>query len=272
MKITAHALTVRGPHAPMLRPTSVAFAEHQLVLVAGDPGAGHTALSLAVSGRLRPDGGEVRLDGRADERELRRRVAVVDTHGITEPDDALPVRTVVGEDLSIAGRKAGRRAVDAWLDEHGAAEFADARFEHLPVDVRTRLLAELTAARPEVTGIVLTLPDRFGGDPKDWYDVGRGLAERGYAVLITCADTSAHVLGVTPARFGELDQPAPIAVPATEQIAEPTEDEPAAAVPGDGEPAELDDVPGDTDAVVAGEAGEDGEDGANGANDEGDEQ
>jgi ABC-type transport system involved in cytochrome c biogenesis ATPase subunit len=256
MEITAHALTVRGPHAPMLRPTSVAFGEYQLALIAGDPGAGHTALSLAVAGRLRPDGGEVRLDGRADERELRRRVAVVDTPGITEPDDALPVRTVVGEELSIAGRKAGRRAVDAWLDEHGATEFADARFEHLPVDVRTRLLAELTAARPDVKAVVLTLPDRFGGDPQDWYGVGRDLAERGYAVLITCTDTSAHVLGVTAARFGEVDQPAPIAVPpkqppaeeppAVEEPVEPERDEPAAADGSEGDEADAT-VDGDAD-------------------------
>ena len=47
---------------------------------------------------------------------LRRRVAVVDAPGITEPDDALPVQTVVGEELAIAGHKAGRKAVQEWLD------------------------------------------------------------------------------------------------------------------------------------------------------------
>jgi energy-coupling factor transporter ATP-binding protein EcfA2 len=225
MELTAHALTVRGPHAPMLRPTSVTVAERRLTLVAGDPGVGHVALSLAVSGRLRPDGGEVRLDGRQvyvggnAEAALRRRVAVVDTPGVTEPDDPLPVRTVAGEELAIAGRKAGRRAVRTWLDEQGAGEFADARFEHLPVDVRTRLVAELTAARPDVRMIVLTLPDRFGGDPRDWYDVARDLAGRGYGVLVTCSDTSARVLGVDASRFGETVQPEPVEVPATSIIA-----------------------------------------------------
>lgn len=212
MELEAHAISVRGPHAPMLTPTSVGVAEHQLVLLAGYPGPGHVAASLALSGRLVPDGGAVKLNGKADSAELRRRVAVVDTPGITEPDDALPVRAVVGEELAIAGRKAGRRAVQEWLDEHDAAAHADVRFEHLPVSARTRLLAELTVARPEVKLVILTMPDRLGGDPHDWYAVGRDLAARGYGVLITCAEASARLLDVPAALMGEVDPPDPVQV------------------------------------------------------------
>jgi hypothetical protein len=212
MELEATGISVRGPHAPMLNATSLQVTDHQVVLLAGYPGPGHVAASLGLSGRLKPDTGTVRFDGKADLALLRRRVAVVDTPGITEPDDALPVQTVVGEELAIAGRKAGRKAVLEWLTEHDAAEHADKRFEHLPVAVRTRLLAELTVARPEVQAVVLTMPDRHGGDPHEWYALGRELAARGYGVIITCADASARLLDVKAAQLGETDQPDPIQV------------------------------------------------------------
>ncbi len=212
MELKAHAISVRGPHAPMLQPTSVSVGDHQLVLLAGYPGPGHVAVSLGLSGRLKPDGGDVQLDGETSGRVLRRRVAVVDAPGITEPDDALPVQTVVGEELAIAGHKAGRKAVLEWLEQHEWAGFADRRFEHLPVSVRTKLLAELTVARPDVKAVILTMPDRLGGDPHEWYELGRDLASRGYGVIITCADASARLLGVEAAQLGSVSPPDPVQV------------------------------------------------------------
>jgi hypothetical protein len=227
MELKAHAISVQGPHAPMLHATSIRVSDHQLVLLAGYPGPGHVALALGLSGRLKPDGGDVQLDGDASGRLLRRRVAVVDTPGITEPDDALSVRTIVGEELAIAGRKAGRKAVDAWLTEHEWAAFGDRRFEHLPVGVRTEMLAELTVARPDVKFVILTMPDRLGGDPHEWYAVGKGLASRGYGVVITCADASARLLGVEAAQLGSVSQPDPLQVEAVAPVEPvvPIEDE-----------------------------------------------
>ncbi|GAA1108613.1 ABC transporter ATP-binding protein [Kribbella jejuensis] len=212
MELEATGISVRGPHAPMLLATSVSVADHQVVLLTGYPGPGHVAAALGLSGRLKSDTGRVRLDGSTDPAVLRRRVAVVDAPGITEPDDALPVQTVVGEELAIAGRKAGRKAVLEWLNEHDAAEHADKRFEHLPVAVRTRLLTELTIARPDVQVVILCMPDRHGGDPHEWFELGRGLAAQGYGVIITCADASARLLDIKAARMGETDQPDPVQV------------------------------------------------------------
>ncbi|MEU4192602.1 hypothetical protein AB0E69_11920 [Kribbella sp. NPDC026611] len=219
MELQATAISVHGPHASMLDATSVQVADHQVVLLTGYPGPGHVAAALGLSGRLKPDTGMVRLDGNPDLALLRRRVAAVDAPGITEPDDALPVQTVVGEELAIAGRKAGRKAVLAWLDEQGVAEHAGKRFEHLPVDVRTRLLAELTVARPDVQVVILTMPDRHGGDPHAWFALGRELAGRGYGVIITCADASARLLDVKAAQMGSTDQPDPVQVAAIAPVA-----------------------------------------------------
>ncbi|GAA1709748.1 ABC transporter ATP-binding protein [Kribbella yunnanensis] len=204
MQLEATKVSVFGPHAPMLTGMSVQVDEKQVILLTGYPGPGHVAAALALSGRLVPDTGEVTLQGSSDPAVLRRKVAVVDAPGITEPDDALPVQTVVGEELAMAGHKAGRKAVLAWLEEHGAGEHANTRFEHLPVAARTRLLAELTVARPDVKVVILTMPDRHGGDPHEWYALGRDLADRGYAVLITCADTSARLLDVPAEQVEEM--------------------------------------------------------------------
>jgi hypothetical protein len=212
MQLEATGISAQGPHAPMLTATSVRVADHQVVLLAGYPGASHVAAALGLSGRLKPDTGTVQLDGKPDPAVLRRRVAVIDAPGVTEPDDALPVQTVVGEELAIAGQKAGRKAVLAWLDEHDAAEHADKRFEHLPVAARTRLLAELTVARPDVKIVIFTMPDRHGGDPHEWYALGRELAGRGYGVIITCADASARLLNVEAGQLGSTDQPDPVQV------------------------------------------------------------
>ncbi|TWD80720.1 hypothetical protein FB561_1808 [Kribbella amoyensis] len=234
-QLRAYAISVNGPHAPLLTPTSVTLHAHELLLLAGYPGPGHVAAALALSGRLVPDGGEVRLDGTTDDAVLRRRVAVVDAPGITEPDDALPVKSVVGEELAIAGRKAGGKAVLAWLEENDAAEHADKRFEHLPVDVRTRLLTELTATRPDVGVLILTMPDRFGGDPHTWYELGRDLAGRGFGVIITCAEASARLLGVPAARLGAIEQPDPERIdPPEPELVDP----PGPSDPADPEPQE----------------------------------
>jgi hypothetical protein len=69
-------------------------------------------------------------------------------------------------------------------------------------------------ARSDVKVVILTMPDRLGGDPHEWYAVGRDLASRGYGVIITCADASARLLGVPAAQLGSENQPDPVQVPA----------------------------------------------------------
>lgn len=66
MRIEAHGVQVNGPHGVLLHPTTVLAGSDRLCLVEGPPGAGHTALSLLLGGRLRPDAGTVLADGLSD--------------------------------------------------------------------------------------------------------------------------------------------------------------------------------------------------------------
>jgi ABC-type hemin transport system ATPase subunit len=196
-----------------LSPTSLTVESGQLAIVHGEPGVGITAFGLALAGRIKPTTGTVTLDetmAAASAVKLRDLVAVVDAPGVSEPDDALPVRVVVGEELALAHRPASRDAVARWLTENEAATFANMRFESLPAPVRTRLLTALAASRDGIRMLVLDTPDRHTSDVGSWSALAREHAERGVAVVVLTATTPLTALAAPPARIGHQDQPAPL--------------------------------------------------------------
>jgi hypothetical protein len=192
-ELRAVGIRVDARPVPLLEPTTLAVRSGERLLVAGEPGHGHTALALALAGRLKVDAGFVELDGERSGRRLRRSVALVDVPGVSEPDDVLPLRTVVAEELAMAGRSTRRGAVQAFLDERGIGHLAHAQLEAVPAAVRTPLLTEIAASRPGVIALVLTVPDRFGGDPRSWWELAGEFAAAGYAV-VTCTDAGAYQL------------------------------------------------------------------------------
>ncbi|ONI89448.1 hypothetical protein ALI22I_15635 [Saccharothrix sp. ALI-22-I] len=198
MQILARRVGVTGPHGPLLKPTSLLVKPGELVLVAGDPGAGHTALGLVLSGRMRPNTGEVF----PSPAELRKRVVLVDSPDVTEPEASLALAGVVGEELAMNGARSGRRAVADWLVERGADEYLDHRFEQVPAATRCALMLELAAARPGVTTLVLDSPDRYHGDPKGWWELARAHVTPDRSVIALCTTTTATALDVPTARIG----------------------------------------------------------------------
>ncbi len=239
MEIYARHVGVTGSHGPLLRPTSLRIRPGDLALVAGEPGRGHTALALTLAGQLRPDTGEVLVDGRPDRAALLRRVAVVDAPQVTEPDDGLPLAAVIAEELALTGAASGRRAVSGWLAARDGAQYARDRVQTLPPAVRTRLLVELAAARPGIEVLILDCPDRHTDDVRSWWDLARAHAERGIAVVVLCNNSSAQLLGVPAARLGQHEQPssltpaapAPPAPPAPPPATLPAPPAPPATLP-----------------------------------------
>lgn len=191
--IDVDAVEVRTRRQTLLGPTSLVLREGERRLWSAPPGDAHAALALVLGGRMRPSSGQVRLDGVASPEALRHAVALVDTPRVSEPDDALPVGTVVGEELALAGQAAGPRDVSAWLAEHGV-ESRHRQYGELDPGTRTRVLAELAATGPRVRFLVLTLPERHGGDPTDLWSLAGDLADRGYGVLLQSTDITARVL------------------------------------------------------------------------------
>lgn len=191
--IDVDEVEVRTRRQTLLAPTSLVLRAGERRLWTAPPGDAHAALALVLGGRMRPSSGRVRLDGLERPAALRHAVALVDTPRVTEADDALPVGTVVGEELALAGHAAGPRDVSAWLAGHGVAS----RHRHVgELDglTRTRVLAELAATAPRVRALVLTLPERHGADPVAVWSLAGDLADRGYAVLLQTTDVTARVL------------------------------------------------------------------------------
>lgn len=192
--ISLRATRVQGRRDSMLDPVTLRLEAGTRLLVVAEPGHGHTALALVATGRMVPDDGDVLLDGIPDLALLRQVSAVVDAPNITEPDDALTVAGMAAEGLSLAGHRATPGAVTRWLTTNDFVEQRGLRIDQLDPPTRLSLLMGLAAADPAVRYLVLTLPDRHGGSPADWWDLAGQYAALGYGVLVECTPASAHVL------------------------------------------------------------------------------
>jgi ABC-2 type transport system ATP-binding protein len=166
----------RGAQAE-LPPLSLAVAPGAPIVVAVETDERPMLLSMLIGHRMRPDAGSVESDAR----DPRSSIALVDTPFVAEPVPSLSVRRVVREELALAGRSTRRPAVDAALDASGVRDWANAPIRVLPAADRIRLLVDLALARPGVDTVVLTSPERHGGDPAGWFPA---LAERDATVVV----------------------------------------------------------------------------------------
>ncbi len=197
MQLIVDQVAVAGARSPLVQPTSFVAPPSRVTPVAGDPGYGQVALALALAGRMPLAGGRVTLDGSDDPAALRRHVAVVDVPGVSAPEDGLAVHHVLAEELAFAGRPSGRRAVEAFLTAHGVGAAADEPFEALAPEDRVRVLAHAAAERTATRVLVVTNPDRRGGDASTWWPVLEALAAEGITVVVQ----------VTHATMRQLDLP-----------------------------------------------------------------
>lgn len=197
MALVANRAAVAGPHGPLLLPTSLVAEPGTVCFVTGDPGPSSTALALVLGGRLALDEGEVHLGHDPDDALRRRSVALVDVPNITEPEPSLPVGVVVGEELALAGLPSHSSDIDAFLREREAAALSPTRWETLPPAVAIGWLLDIARRREGISTVVLTSPDRWGGNPADWYAVARQLADEGLIVVIVATHSSARLLGPT---------------------------------------------------------------------------
>ncbi|MFB2580264.1 hypothetical protein ACEXQD_03360 [Herbiconiux sp. P15] len=204
MRIEAKGIS-KGARGIPLPETNVVFETGAITLVEAETGDQPTVVALILSGRMVPDTGSITLDGRDDPAALRERIALVDAPEVSEPAADLPLRTVVREELLYAGRATSRAAIATTIAEAGAADYEGTRIADVPAALRVRLLAELAAFRRGVQGVVITSPDRHGGDPREWLAVARDLAAREFAVAIVCGAPSAELLRPLLDSFSEVE-------------------------------------------------------------------
>lgn len=169
---------------PLLPPFSATLSADAPAFASVEGERGPMLASLIAAGRLVPDRGTVLLDGVADPRALRRTIALVDTPVVAEPPAAMPVGSIVREELRFAGRPSRRRAVEEALDGFGLLDWRLRPIGDLLPDDRLRLLLGLAALRPDVRALVLTAPERHGGRAEAWTALVHEHADRGMPVLV----------------------------------------------------------------------------------------
>ena len=147
-------------------------------------------LSLLLGGRLALSAGGIT----PHDSERRERVALVDTPFASEPSPGVALSVVVAEELSFARMPSTGKAVRAFLESHGLAEYASVPMRSLPSTARVLLLCELAAQRPGIDVLVVTSPERHGGDPAEWCSTLVAMTERGLTVVIITDTATSRLL------------------------------------------------------------------------------
>ena len=185
----------QGRNGRALPETSLSYGSARATRVVAETEQRPTVLGLLASGRMRPGTGTVLIDGAPDARMLRRRVALVDAPGVSEPEPNVSVAGMVAEELMFAGRPPTPFRARHWLDEQGFGDLAATPVGDIEPAARIRIVLECAALRPDVEGLVLVSPDRHGGDPHAWWRIVEDFAARDYAVLAIAGVPAHLVLG-----------------------------------------------------------------------------
>ncbi|UFS58887.1 hypothetical protein [Subtercola endophyticus] len=200
MKVILNRVS-KGHDGENLPATSLSYESGAVTLEVIETARRPTVLALLATGRMAPDAGTILFDDRTDPTALRTVTAIVDAPDVSEPVADLRLTAVVREELMFADRPNSRSAALDALTELNAAQYADFETQNVPPMVRLRILSELAVSRPGIEGVVLTSPDRHGGDPFDWWAIASDLALRGLAVLVIASEASISVVRDVSAQF-----------------------------------------------------------------------
>lgn len=193
MRVALHEVS-KGRGGQALPATSLEFHTGAVRFAIAETEQRPTVLGLIASGRMRPDGGRVTIDGAANVGRLRRAVALVDAPDVSDPHADITLAGVVGEELMFAGAGATPLHARRWLTRLGFAELASVPIGSIDPAARVRILCELAVLREGTEGIVLVSPDRHGGSPDGWWRIAGEFADRGYAMLVILGGSAAVAL------------------------------------------------------------------------------
>jgi hypothetical protein len=183
--LSVQLLHVKGRRDDLLPPTSLQARRGELLLVAGTRQDHRTALSVTLSGRMKPTSGQLSWDGHNKIKRLRLASSLVDSPGVNEPEQHLSVRDLVTEDLALIPRRyRGALLSKPWLKVNRFGDIAGLWTEQLEAGRRIELLTALALANPDTDLLVIDSPDRHSADSADWlprleelaYDAGRPLS------------------------------------------------------------------------------------------------
>lgn len=174
----ADSVSVDGRHGVICPPTTVRVERGEVVLVVAEPALSRTALSLVLSGRMKPSSGTASWEGQDSLKLLRKHSALVDSPEINAPEPHLKVRDLVAEDLSLVPVPIWRkRGIDSWLNQHGFSEVASEWVDALDPLTRLDIMARLSEEYHQVRLSVFDSPDRHRLEDSSWLDLLEAMAQ-----------------------------------------------------------------------------------------------
>ncbi len=188
--LTASGLTKSFGGLAAVRGVGFEARPGKVLSIIGPNGAGKTTVFNLLTGFIRPDAGEVALDGRSIAGlapEARCHAGLVRTFQIVQPFRGLSVldNVVMGAMLRVGTIAAARVIARQVLDDLGMAALAEAPAGSLPIGDRKRL--EMAKALATAPGVLL-LDEVMGGlipiEVKRMIAFIQGLRDRGLAIVV----------------------------------------------------------------------------------------
>nr|WP_190036212.1 ATP-binding cassette domain-containing protein [Streptomyces fructofermentans] len=225
---------LRGPRGWVFRGVGADVEPGSLVAVEGPSGSGRTCLLLALTGRMRPTEGRVRV-GRSElprhMAAVRRVTALAHVPGVTDLEPALSVAEHLRERAllqrrfgdSVRGllRPRARRSAEARRQVDDALAAAGLDVDALPKGARTavRDLERVEALRLSVALALIGRPRLLGVDDTDLklsegeraevWELLRSLAAAGTTVVAVCSTAPADAVVVSTGPAAPAPEPAP---------------------------------------------------------------
>ncbi len=187
--ITARGLVKRFGERIVLNGVDLEAREGEVFGLLGPNGAGKTTVINILSAKLRPDEGEVRIDGLrlpGDEAGIKKKV------GVVPQEAALYRRLSISENIELIsamhgiGREERGRICRGLLDGLDISEYADRRASECSSGIRQA--ASIMMGLANLPDNVLMDEPTVGLDPRirnSLWDLLKGMAERGKTVLLT---------------------------------------------------------------------------------------
>lgn len=192
-RVHAEGVTLTTREGPVYTGVDFTARPGTLTVFQADSGGGRSALLLTLTGRMRPTGGTLHVDGYTLPRQARK-VRRISSLGLMDDVNALDERLRVGEHLSEARllrtRPAARSVTDEAMAAAGLADL-DRRtmVKGLSMLERRRLGVALALATEPRLLVVDNVDGGLSGEHRaDMWRSLKDLADEGLTVVATCAD------------------------------------------------------------------------------------